>query len=170
MNGKIWVGKQSLAAGRAGEGASHGLTEQLVELGFETGRLKTGTPARVDIRTVDFSRLEEQPGDEEVRWFSFDPTLWKPRPQMSCFLTRTTAEAHRITRSRTCTRLPPMAAGQTPKVPGMPPPHPRLETQNLTPHTQWQWQWQWQWQRQRQGQRQRPRPRPRPRPRQTPLC
>lgn len=98
MNGKIWVGKQSLAAGRAGEGASHGLTEQLVELGFETGRLKTGTPARVDIRTVDFSRLEEQPGDEEVRWFSFDPTVWKPRPQMSCFLTRTTSETHRIIR------------------------------------------------------------------------
>lgn len=58
MNGRIWVGRQSLPAGRAGEGAAHGLTEHLVALGFETDRLKTGTPARVDIRTVDFSRLQ----------------------------------------------------------------------------------------------------------------
>jgi tRNA U34 5-carboxymethylaminomethyl modifying enzyme MnmG/GidA len=60
---------------RAGEAPSTGLTEALVALGFETGRLKTGTPARVDARTVNFDVLEEQPGDEEVRWFSFDPEV-----------------------------------------------------------------------------------------------
>lgn len=66
MSGKIWVGRASMSAGRAGESASHGLTENLQHLGFETDRLKTGTPARVDLRTVDFSGLEPQHGDEEV--------------------------------------------------------------------------------------------------------
>lgn len=66
MSGKIWVGRTSMSAGRAGESASHGLTENLQRLGFATDRLKTGTPARVDSRTVDFSRLEPQHGDEEV--------------------------------------------------------------------------------------------------------
>eukprot|EP00887_Chlorella_sp_A99_P003376 scaffold7.g3376.t1 len=98
MNGQIWVGRRSMAAGRAGEAASTGLTEQLVALGFETDRLKTGTPARVNARTVDFSVLEEQPGDEEVRWFSFDPAAHVPRPQLSCYLTHTTPETHRILR------------------------------------------------------------------------
>ena len=66
MNGKIWVGRSSMSAGRAGESASQGLTENLQNLGFETDRLKTGTPARVDIRTVNFSNMDAQPGDEEV--------------------------------------------------------------------------------------------------------
>lgn len=66
MSGKIWVGRKSMAAGRAGESASYGLTERLQQLGFETDRLKTGTPARVDRRSVDFSGLEPQHGDEEV--------------------------------------------------------------------------------------------------------
>lgn len=66
MSGKIWVGRTSMPAGRAGESASEGLTENLQCLGFETDRLKTGTPARVDIRTVDFTGLEPQPGDKEV--------------------------------------------------------------------------------------------------------
>ncbi|KAJ8447726.1 hypothetical protein Cgig2_015089 [Carnegiea gigantea] len=70
MSGKIWVGRTSMAAGRAGESASHGLTENLQSLGFETDRLKTGTPARVDIRSVDFSILEPQHGDEEVLSFN----------------------------------------------------------------------------------------------------
>ncbi|KAL4435596.1 hypothetical protein ABPG77_002559 [Micractinium sp. CCAP 211/92] len=98
MNGQIWVGRKSMAAGRAGEAPSTGLTERLVELGFETDRLKTGTPARVDKRTVDFSGLEAQPGDEQVRWFSFDPEAHVPRPQLACYLTHTTAETHRILR------------------------------------------------------------------------
>lgn len=70
MNGKIWIGRSSMSAGRAGESASEGLTENLQKLGFETDRLKTGTPARVDIRSVDYSKLEAQPGDEEVGWIS----------------------------------------------------------------------------------------------------
>jgi tRNA uridine 5-carboxymethylaminomethyl modification enzyme len=70
MSGKIWVGRTSMPAGRAGESASHGLTENLQQLGFESDRLKTGTPARVDIRTVDFSGLEPQHGDEEVLPFN----------------------------------------------------------------------------------------------------
>ena len=60
---------------RAGEAPSTGLTEALIALGFETDRLKTGTHARVDARSVDFTNLEKQPGDEDVRWFSFDPEV-----------------------------------------------------------------------------------------------
>ncbi|XP_057961326.1 uncharacterized protein LOC131153191 isoform X2 [Malania oleifera] len=96
MSGKIWVGKTSMPAGRAGESASHGLTENLQHLGFEIDRLKTGTPARVDYRTVDFSGLEPQPGDEEVGWFSFDPDFHIEREQMLCFLTRTTKSTHQL--------------------------------------------------------------------------
>ena len=98
LGGKIWVGNKSMAAGRAGEFAAVGLTETLNKLGFETGRLKTGTPARVDKRSVDYSKMEPQPGDEQVRWFSFDPELWVERQQMNCHITRTTAETHRLIR------------------------------------------------------------------------
>ena len=76
--------------------AAIGLTDTLNRLGFETGRLKTGTPARVDKRSIDFTVLEEQPGDEEVRWFSFDPEAWTPREQLPCYLTRTTLATHQI--------------------------------------------------------------------------
>ncbi|PNW39842.1 UNVERIFIED_CONTAM: tRNA uridine-5-carboxymethylaminomethyl(34) synthesis enzyme MnmG [Euhalothece sp. KZN 001] len=98
LGGCIWVGNKSMAAGRSGEFAAVGLTETLNQLGFETGRLKTGTPARVDKRSVDYSNLEAQPGDEAVRWFSFDPEVWVEREQMCCYLTRTTAETHQIIR------------------------------------------------------------------------
>ncbi|CAD5927812.1 tRNA uridine-5-carboxymethylaminomethyl(34) synthesis enzyme MnmG [Planktothrix agardhii] len=98
LGGIIWVGNKSMPAGRAGEFAAVGLTETLNRLGFETGRLKTGTPARVDKRSVDYSKLEPQPGDTEVRWFSFDPEVQIEREQMCCHLTRTTAETHRIIR------------------------------------------------------------------------
>ena len=98
LGGVIWVGNKSMPAGRAGEFAAVGLTETLDRLGFETGRLKTGTPARVDKRSIDYSRLEPQPGDEEVRWFSFDPEAWVEREQIPCYLTRTTAETHRLIR------------------------------------------------------------------------
>lgn len=96
LGGVIWVGKKSMAAGRAGEFAAIGLTDTLKNLGFETDRLKTGTPARVDKRSVDYSKMEPQPGDEDVRWFSFDPEVWVEREQMNCYLTRTTAETHRL--------------------------------------------------------------------------
>jgi tRNA uridine 5-carboxymethylaminomethyl modification enzyme len=98
LGGRIWVGNKSMEAGRAGEFAAVGLTETLNRLGFETGRLKTGTPARVDKRSVDFSQLEPQPPDADVRWFSFDPTAWVDRQQLNCYLTRTTPETHRIIR------------------------------------------------------------------------
>jgi tRNA uridine 5-carboxymethylaminomethyl modification enzyme len=98
LGGKIWVGNKSMPAGRAGEFAAEGLTETLNRLGFETGRLKTGTPARVDKRSVDYSKMTIQPGDEEVRWFSFDPEVWVEREQIPCYITRTTAETHRLIR------------------------------------------------------------------------
>ncbi|AUB35874.1 gidA, tRNA uridine 5-carboxymethylaminomethyl modification enzyme [Nostoc flagelliforme CCNUN1] len=96
LGGKIWVGNKSMPAGRAGEFAAEGLTQTLNRLGFETGRLKTGTPARVDKRSVDYSKMLIQPGDEDVRWFSFDPNAWVEREQMPCYITRTTAETHRL--------------------------------------------------------------------------
>ena len=67
----------SLDTSRAGEAASEGLTEALLAHGFETDRLKTGTPARVDSRSVEFTHLEAQPGDEQVKWFSFDEEVYR---------------------------------------------------------------------------------------------
>jgi tRNA uridine 5-carboxymethylaminomethyl modification enzyme len=96
LGGRIWVGDRSMAAGRAGEQAAEGLTEALAALGFSTGRLKTGTPARVDRRSVDLDRLEEQPSDAHDRFFSFDPAAWVSGEPMSCHLTRTTAATHRL--------------------------------------------------------------------------
>jgi len=96
LGGRIWVGDRSMAAGRAGEQAAEGLTEALAALGFQTGRLKTGTPARVDRRSVDLDRLEEQPSDAHDRFFSFDPAAWVSGEPMSCHLTRTTAATHRL--------------------------------------------------------------------------
>ena len=98
LGGKIWVGNKSMTAGRAGEFAAIGLTDTLNRLGFETGRLKTGTPARVDKRSVDYSKMSLQPGDEDVRWFSFDPEVWQEKEQLPCYITRTTPETHRLIR------------------------------------------------------------------------
>ncbi|MEM6522052.1 MAG: tRNA uridine-5-carboxymethylaminomethyl(34) synthesis enzyme MnmG [Cyanobacteria bacterium P01_D01_bin.71] len=98
LGGIIWIGDRSMPAGRAGEFAATGLTETLDQLGFECDRLKTGTPARVDRRSINFDVLEPQPGDEDARWFSFDPEVWIEREQMPCHLTRTTAETHQIIR------------------------------------------------------------------------
>jgi tRNA uridine 5-carboxymethylaminomethyl modification enzyme len=96
LDGKIWIGGKSMSAGRAGEFAAIGLTETLNDLGFETGRLKTGTPARVDKRTVDYTKMEVHPPDNEIRWFSFDPEVWIEREQMNCYLTRTTQATHKL--------------------------------------------------------------------------
>ncbi|MDG2990061.1 tRNA uridine-5-carboxymethylaminomethyl(34) synthesis enzyme MnmG [Candidatus Synechococcus calcipolaris G9] len=98
LGGRIWVGNKSMAAGRAGEFAAEGLTQTLQHLGFETGRLKTGTPARVDRRSVDYGKMEPQPPDPTIRWFSFDPQAWIEREQMNCYLTRTTAATHALIR------------------------------------------------------------------------
>ena len=98
LGGQIWVGNQSMSAGRAGEQAAEGLTEALEALGFQMGRLKTGTPARVDRRSIALGQLEEQPSDAADRFFSFDPAAWVSGEQMSCHITRTTAATHQLIR------------------------------------------------------------------------
>ncbi len=96
LRGKIWIGNQSMNAGRAGEQAASGLTEALQELGFETNRLKTGTPARVDRKSINLNALETQPSDASDRFFSFDPSAWKSGEQMCCHITRTTKKTHQL--------------------------------------------------------------------------
>jgi tRNA uridine 5-carboxymethylaminomethyl modification enzyme len=96
LGGQIWVGNQSMSAGRAGEQAAEGLTETLEALGFQIGRLKTGTPARVDRRSIALDQLEEQPSDAHDRFFSFDPASWVSGEPMSCHITRTTAATHQL--------------------------------------------------------------------------
>ena len=98
LGGQIWVGNQSMSAGRAGEQAAVGLSETLEALGFQMGRLKTGTPARVDRRSIALDQLEEQPSDAVDRFFSFDPASWVSGEQMSCHMTRTTAATHQLIR------------------------------------------------------------------------
>ncbi len=99
MNGIMHIGERQLGGGRAGENASHGITEQLVSLGFEAGRMKTGTPPRVDGRSIDYSALEEQPGDENPSKFSYSPTTAPPPRQLSCWMTYTSPEVHDILRT-----------------------------------------------------------------------
>ncbi|MEZ5022081.1 MAG: tRNA uridine-5-carboxymethylaminomethyl(34) synthesis enzyme MnmG [Chitinophagales bacterium] len=95
LNGIIHIGEKQFGGGRAAEKAATGITEQLVELGFESGRMKTGTPARVDGRSLDYSKMEVQEGDEEVTGFSFKKVanLTKQRP---CHVTYTNEEVHAI--------------------------------------------------------------------------
>ncbi len=98
LGGQIWIGDKSMDAGRAGEFPSIKLTNTLKQLGFEIDRLKTGTPARIDKRSVDYSKLEPQLPDKDLRWFSFDPNFWVEKEQMNCYLTRTTPETHKLIR------------------------------------------------------------------------
>jgi tRNA uridine 5-carboxymethylaminomethyl modification enzyme len=98
LGGRIWVGNKSMAAGRAGEFAAEGLTATLQRLGFEMGRLKTGTPARVDKRSVNYGVMELQPPDPDLRWFSFDPAVHIEREQMPCYITHTTEQTHCLIR------------------------------------------------------------------------
>ena len=98
LNGIIHVGEKNFSGGRMGEKASFGLTERMQSLGFESARLKTGTPVRVDGRTIDFSKLEEQPGDENPEKFSFLQTPKLTR-QRSCYLGYTSEEVHDILRT-----------------------------------------------------------------------
>ena len=95
LNGLIHIGDKSFGGGRASERASTGITEELKALGFEAGRMKTGTPPRVDGRTLDYSKMEEQPGDDNVVGFSYMPTK-KPTKQRSCYITYTSKEVHKI--------------------------------------------------------------------------
>lgn len=97
LEGKIFVGLQSTSAGRLGERAAIGLSDSLKGHGIELKKLKTGTPARVDARTIDYSKMTIQPGDEELNFFSFEEN--RPvRPQTPCYLTRTTEKTHEIIR------------------------------------------------------------------------
>ena len=95
LNGLIHIGDKSFGGGRASERASTGITEELKALGFEAGRMKTGTPPRVDGRTLDYSKMEEQPGDDNIIGFSYMPTK-KPTKQRSCYITYTSEEVHKI--------------------------------------------------------------------------
>lgn len=98
LDGRIFVGLRSYSAGRLGEKAAIGLSDSLHKLGIETKKLKTGTPARIDKRTIDYSKMTIQPGDEELSFFSFKPN--RPiRKTYPCYLTRTTEETHEIIRS-----------------------------------------------------------------------
>lgn len=93
LNGVIHIGEKRFGGGRVAERAAEGLTEQLVSLGFESDRLKTGTPPRVDGRSLNYSKMEEQKGDDAISGFSYLPTN-KPARQRSCWITYTSPEVH----------------------------------------------------------------------------
>ena len=99
LNGLIHIGEKSFGGGRSGESASTGITEDLVKVGFEAGRMKTGTPPRVDARSLDFSKMIEQPGDENPEKFSYLPSTKKLTEQRSCYMSYTSQEVHDLLRS-----------------------------------------------------------------------
>lgn len=97
LNGVIHIGEKQFGGGRVAEKAATGITEQLVELGFESDRLKTGTPPRIDGRSLDYSKMEEQKGDEEITGFSYlDIPRIRPEQQRSCYITYTNSAVHEI--------------------------------------------------------------------------
>lgn len=98
LNGLIHIGEKQFGGGRAGERASTGITRDLVELGFEAGRMKTGTPPRVDGRSLDFSKMIEQPGDEIPEKFSYSNETKPLTEQRSCYITHTSLDVHDILR------------------------------------------------------------------------
>ncbi len=98
LNGLIHIGEKTFGGGRAGEKSSTGITEDLVKFGFEAGRMKTGTPPRVDGRSLDYSKMVEQPGDENPEKFSYLPTTNTLTQQRSCYLTYTSPEVHELLR------------------------------------------------------------------------
>ena len=98
LNGLIHIGEKQFGGGRAGERAATGITEVLVDLGFETGRMKTGTPPRVDGRSLDFSKMVEQPGDEDPQKFSFSDQTKPLAQQRSCHMSYTSLTVHELLR------------------------------------------------------------------------
>ena len=96
LNGLIHIGDKNFGGGRAGERAATGITEQLIDLGFDSGRMKTGTPPRVDGRSLDFSKMIEQPGDVNPQKFSYLETTKPLENQRSCHMTHTSAEVHNL--------------------------------------------------------------------------
>lgn len=99
LEGLMHCGSAHAEGGRAGDAASHGITESLRRMGFEAGRMKTGTPARLDARSIDFSRLEPQYGDEKPAKFSFASEIRPVEEQMPCYLVYTSPEVHETLRS-----------------------------------------------------------------------
>lgn len=95
LNGIIHIGEKQFGGGRAGEKASKGITEQLVSLGFESGRMKTGTPPRVDGRSLDYAKMEVQNGDKEIVGFSYK-NIEKPKEQRCCWITYTNDKVHEL--------------------------------------------------------------------------
>jgi len=98
LNGKIHIGDKTFGGGRAGEGSSTGITEDLIKKGFEAGRMKTGTPPRVDARSLDFSKMIEQPGDDIPFKFSYSTETKPLEKQKSCYMTYTSVEVHDLLR------------------------------------------------------------------------
>jgi len=98
LNGTIHLGEKQFGGGRAGEKASTGITERLIKEGFEAGRMKTGTPPRVDGRSLDYSKMEEQPGDENPGKFSYSPETKPLEKQRSCYITYTNPAVHDVLR------------------------------------------------------------------------
>jgi len=96
LNGTIHLGEKQYGGGRMGEKAAHGITEQLVEIGFESGRMKTGTPPRVDGRSLDFSKMNEQPGDTNPKKFSYSNETQFLTQQKSCWITYTNPDVHEM--------------------------------------------------------------------------
>ncbi|MDO3694016.1 tRNA uridine-5-carboxymethylaminomethyl(34) synthesis enzyme MnmG [Wenyingzhuangia sp. chi5] len=99
LNGLIHIGEKSFGGGRSGESASTGITEDLIKVGFVAGRMKTGTPPRVDARSLDFSKMIEQPGDENPEKFSYLPTTKPLTEQRSCYMSYTSQEVHDLLRT-----------------------------------------------------------------------
>ncbi len=96
LNGLIHIGEKQFGGGRAAEKAASGITEQLVELGFEAGRMKTGTPPRIDGRSLNYSLMEEQPGDENPQKFSYHDSTTAVQDQLSCWITYTNDAVHQV--------------------------------------------------------------------------
>ena len=109
LNGIVHIGEKNFGGGRMAEKAATGITEQLVSLGFESDRLKTGTPPRIDGRSLDYSKMEEQKGDDEIVGFSFLETE-KPTTQRSCWITYTSQKVHDVL--KTGFSRSPMFAGR----------------------------------------------------------
>lgn len=105
LNGVIHIGEKQFGGGRTGEAAAHGITEQLVKLGFESGRMKTGTPPRIDGRSLDYSKMEKQDGDDQSGKFSFLENTSpffnskNPKKQLPCYITYTNEKVHEILRT-----------------------------------------------------------------------
>ena len=96
LNGLMHIGKSKMEGGRIGENASYHLSDQLLSVGFRTGRLKTGTPVRIDGRSIDFEKLQEQKGDDNIQKFSFLPNIKSDLSQKSCWITYTNEAVHSV--------------------------------------------------------------------------